>query len=302
MEKIITFLGTSSMVPTKNRNVQSIHIRIKNANFLIDCGEGTQRQMNIAGINRNKLDAILITHWHADHTSGLTGLLQTRCQIESQTPLKIIGPQGTTEFITHILQSCYFSKRPDIEIIELEKSNVPKEITTIQNMTIKYLSLNHGVPCVAYRLEEEPTTKINIEKLTEKGLTRGPKIGKLQRGHDVEHEGKTLKAKDYTFQKKGHKVCAILDTKYSSNHYKIAKDVDILICESTYDHNLTEKAQEYKHMTGTQAAKIAEKANVKKLLLTHFSQRYSSTKTIENEAKAIFSNTACANDFQQEIL
>lgn len=299
MEKTITFLGTSSMVPTKKRNVQSIHVKLDATNILIDCGEGTQRQMNIAGINRNKLDAILITHWHADHTSGIMGLLQTIGHVEFEKPLKIIGPSKTTEFLTHILQSCYFSIKPNIEIIELEETNNPEQITSIGNIDISYMTLDHGVPCNGYTLTEKTTTKIDIEKLSKYGLTRGPKIGKIQRGQKVEHEGKTLDPKDFTFLKKGKKISIIMDTKYNPRLKKIAHNADILICESTYDNSNKDKAKEYNHMTSSQAAKIAKDANAGELYLTHFSQRYRNTKTIESEAKEIFSKVKCAKDFQK---
>ena len=116
----ITFLGTSSMVPTKDRNVQSIHLEYRGEGILLDCGEGTQRQMNIAGINRTKVKKILITHWHGDHVSGLIGLIQTLGNSKDVSELSIYGPPGTKKSMSHLLETCIFDLTVDLNIVELD--------------------------------------------------------------------------------------------------------------------------------------------------------------------------------------
>ena len=119
----ITMLGTSSMVPTKERNVQSIHLDYKGEGILLDCGEGTQRQMNIAGINRTKVRKILITHWHGDHVSGIIGLIQTLGNSKDVSELKIYGPKGTQDSMNHLLKTCIFDLTVDLEVTELDISD-----------------------------------------------------------------------------------------------------------------------------------------------------------------------------------
>ena len=127
-------------------------------------------------------------------------------------------------------------------------------------------------------------------------MTQHPLLGKLQKGHDIEYNGKKIKVKDATIIKKGKKVTFILDTSYHINCIKLAKDSDYLIIESTYSDKLKDKAKEYKHLTAKQAALIAKKANVKNLILTHFSQRYKNVDELENEAKKEFKNVILATD------
>lgn len=292
----ITFLGTSSMVPTKDRNVQSIYVEYKGEGILIDCGEGTQRQMNIANINRLKVRKILITHWHGDHVSGLIGLIQTIGNTEEPKLLTIIGPEGTKKYMEHTLKSCAFDLQIDLNIEEhpvKEKTNIYEN----EDYYIEAAPMEHGIPCNAYSIVEKDKRKIDLKKLEEKGLKQGPKIGKLQRGETINYEGKKIKPEEVSHIEQGKKISFILDTLQNSNCEEIARNADLLICEATYASDKENKAEEYNHMTAEQAAIIANNADVKKLVLTHFSQRYKSVQDLQEEAKQTYPNTTMAYDF-----
>lgn len=291
----ITFLGTSSMVPTKNRNVQAIYLEYVGEGILIDCGEGTQRQMNIASINRLKVRKILISHWHGDHVSGLIGLIQTIGSCENPKTLEIFGPEGTRKHLNHLLNSCLFDLRIEIKVHEIKASSL-KTIYENENYEIKAISMNHNVPCLAYSFEEKDKRKMIKSKLEKFGL-KGKLVGDLQKGLFVKINDKKVSPEDVSKLEKGKKVTFILDTAYNANCEIIAKDSDILISESTYDLKLQEKAKEYFHLTSKDAATIAKNSNSKRLILTHFSQRYKSLDNLKKQAKNIFKNVELAKDF-----
>lgn len=295
----IIILGTSCMVPTKDRNVQGIYVEYKGEGILFDCGEGTQRQMNIAGINRNKVRKIFLTHWHGDHVSGLVGLLQTISNSETQQKIVIFGPRETKERIAHLMKSVSFEEnRIDLEIREVNPSSVEK-IYDGEDYIIQAAYLDHKMPCLGYSLIEKDVRKINMAKAKKLGLREGPLIGKLQAGLNVILKGQTITSDEVSHIQKGKKLCIVLDTLPCKNAYELAAEADILIAEAAYTSEMEEKSLEYKHMTTKQAALIATTANVKKLIITHFSQRYKTNKELEEDVKTFFPESQAAFDFMK---
>jgi len=292
----ITFLGTASMVPTKERNVQGIYLDYKGEGILVDCGEGTQRQMNIAGINRLKVKKVLISHWHGDHVSGLIGLIQTIGNTEEPGKLTIFGPVGSKERMYHLLNTCIFDLRITIDVQEID---IMKKEIIFQNddYVIEAAPLDHSVPCIGYTFTEKDTRKINLEKAKKLGIQEGPLLGKIQRGESVIVHGKEISPDDVSTVKKGKKVAFIMDTALTNSCYDLAENADILISEATFESSKAEKADKFKHLTAEQVALVANKAGVKKLILTHFSQRYKSLNDLETEAKDLFPETTLAYDF-----
>ncbi len=294
----MTFLGTSSMVPTKDRNVQGIYLDYKGEGILVDCGEGTQRQMNIAGINRLKVKKILISHWHGDHVSGLIGLIQTMGNTDEPGKLTIFGPKGTREYMNHLLQSCVFDLRLSLDINEL---NIKQKNVIFENddYMIEAAPLDHTTPCLGYTFIEKDMRKINIEKAKKLGLSEGPLLGKLQKGESVKINNKTIHPDDISSIKRGKKIAFILDTTLTDACYELAESADVLVCEATFESGKEEKALQFKHMTTEMAGLIANKSGVKKLILTHFSQRYKTLHDLEEEIKNLFQNTTLAYDFMK---
>lgn len=294
----MTFLGTSSMVPTKDRNVQGIYLDYKGEGILVDCGEGSQRQMNIAGINRLKVKKILISHWHGDHVSGMIGLIQTIGNVPEPGTLIIFGPQGTKEKMHHLLNSCIFDLRIEIEVNELNIKN-KAVIYENEDYMIEAAPLDHSVPVLGYTFIEKEKRKINMAKAKKLGIPEGPLIGKLQSGKTVKHDGKEIHPDDVSTLTAPKKIAFILDTTLTKNCYELAQNADVLVTEATYLSEQKKQAEQYKHMTTEGAALIANNSNVKKLILTHFSQRYKSLHELEKEAKEIFPNTFLAFDFMK---
>lgn len=289
----LTFLGTSYAVPTKRRNHSAIWITHEGESILLDCGEGTQRQFKKAELNAMKITKLVLTHWHGDHILGIPGLLQTLALNNYSKELEIYGPRGTKKFMEMMKNLFIHSEDLKFKVNEIGEGDKIES----KDLRITAFEMDHGVPCLAYSIEQKDRVKIDMAKLKKIGLKEGPLIGELQRGKDVTVNGKKIKAKDVTFLKKGKKIAVVLDTKLNSNCIKAAKDSDLLVCETTYLESDKDKASEYKHLTASQAAEIAHKSKSKQLYLTHISQRYESNELqILKEAKKKFKNTFLAND------
>lgn len=295
----ITFLGTGGMVPTKDRNVQGIYLEYKGEGLLIDCGEGTQRQMNIAGINRLKVKKILISHWHGDHVAGLIGLIQTLGNVDEPGTLDIFGPKGSSEYLGHMLKSCSFDLRLEINMHEIEAGKKPETFFENDEYKLQAAALEHRIPCLGYSFVEKDQRKIQMAKAEKFGLREGPDLGRLQKGESISFKGKTIHPDEISYIKKGKKITFILDTEECEAMNNLAQDADLLISEANFDSELEEKAEKSKHLTAQVVAQVASQANVKKLILTHFSQRYKSVEKLQEDAQKVFPETTCAHDFMQ---
>lgn len=289
----IIFLGTSSMQPTKDRNLFSILFKHKTEKILIDCGEGTQRQLKIVGTAPTKINRLLLTHLHGDHINGLPGFLQNLYANQYKKTLEIYGPKGTKNLIKNVQKIT--TGKVKLKIKEIK----PGIVLKTDDLIIKAISLKHSTLTYGYSFEEPPKRKINLNYLKKFGLKKHPLLKKLQKGKNITYKGKKISVSKATYKVPGKKITFIVDTGYCQNAIKLAKNSDLLVCESTFIDELKERAKHYKHLTASQAATIAKKSKSKKLILTHFSQRYKSTDKILKQAKKIFKNTTCAKDFMK---
>lgn len=288
----ITILGTAAMVPTKNRNHPSVLLNYKAENILFDCGENTQRQLITKGFSSAKLTKVLITHWHGDHSLGLPGLIQSMAHNNYKKKLEIFGPKNSKKFVNKMISAFLLKNK-----IQYKVREVKNKFYQTRDFTLEALPMKHSSPCLAYSITEKPKRKIDLKYLKKFNLKNNPIIANLQKGKDITYKGKKIKASKATFIVQGKKVAYITDTLFNQNCIKISNNADLLICESTFASDLKDKAREYLHLTAQDAAKIAKKAKVKKLILTHFSTRYKDNSIMEKEAKKIFKNTTLATDF-----
>ncbi|MFH1072136.1 MAG: ribonuclease Z [Nanoarchaeota archaeon] len=294
----LTFLGTSCMVPTKERNTPGIFLDFKGEGILFDCGEGSQRQMNIAGINRNRVKKVLLSHWHGDHVAGLIGLIQTLGNEDRSATLTIYGPAGTKERLNHLMQAVAFDLRVNITVHELKPKGVERFFEN-KEYALECVSLQHSVPCLGFSFIEKERLRINMQKAKAAGLKEGPLLGKLQAGQAVTVQKKTIRPEDVSYKVAEKKLTIILDTEETDEIIQLAKDADLLIIEATYTSAAEEKAEQYRHLTAKQAALIAQRANVKRMIMTHFSQRYKIVDEFLEEAQTYFPESSCAYDFMK---
>ena len=297
-EKVrITFLGTGSAVPTARRNHQAVLLQYKDENILFDCGEGTQRQFRHAKLNPCKLTRIFITHWHADHVLGLPGLLKTLALNNYNKILKIYGPEGTKKMMElYLALFVHKTKQFQIKVHEINDSTPVDE----KEFRIEAEKMQHNCPTLAYSFFLKEKTRLDKKKLEKLKLPNSAILGELARGKKMKIKGKIIDGKKLIYRQKEKKITLILDTLYNRKAEQLAKNSDLLICESTYNEEGKELAREYLHLTAKQAAEIAKKSKSKKLILTHLSQRNEANpKIVLREAKKIFKNTEIAEDLMR---
>ncbi|MBL7170202.1 MAG: ribonuclease Z [Candidatus Aenigmarchaeota archaeon] len=295
----ITFLGTVSGIPSLTRNHSAIvleHFTADREVFLFDCGEGTQKQLMKSDVTFMSIDKIFITHWHADHFAGLIPMIQTMNLEKRSKPLTIFAPEAE-RFVSNIMDMGYFGLRFPVKAV-----NVPfegSEITKIdegENYEISSVPVLHTVPTVGYCFEEKDKWNIHEDKLKELGIKKGPWLKKLKKEGKMDWKGKEVKIEDIGYVKKGLKVVYSGDTAPCDNIVKISKDADLLIHDGTF---LEEDADEKAHTNVKEAGRLAKKANVKQLILTHISRRYTDVKELEDQAREVFPSALVARDMMK---
>lgn len=292
----VIFLGTAAMVPNKDRAHSCVFVSYAGEGILFDCGENAQRQLKIAGVPPTKVTKVLISHWHGDHVLGLPGLIQTLCSSEYERTLSIYGPKGTKEFMKNLFKAFVFDKK----LIRLDINEVGcGRIFENREYILEAEPLEHSILSLGYGLIEKDRRKINLDYVRKIGIPDGPLLGRLQEGKGITFKGERITPEKATTIVKGKKLVYIADTVPCQNAVKLAKNADLLIIEATYASNLEDKAEEYRHLTAKQAAVIAAQAGVKKLVLTHFSNRYKTTHELEEEAKTQFRDVIAAKDFMK---
>jgi ribonuclease Z len=299
----IVFLGTGAGVPAKERNVTGIALQLleeRGATWLFDCGEATQHQILHTSIRPRRIEKIFITHLHGDHLFGLPGLLGSRSFQGGDSLLTIYGPKGIKEFIDVSLRVSTTHLRYPVEIVEIEEGILFED----EQFIVSTAKLEHGIPSYGYRIVEKdlPGTLL-VDKLKAENVTPGPIFSRIKAGETVELEdGRIVDGKEFVGPPQKGRIITILgDTRECKNSIVLSEDADLLIHEATFSAQEEELAFDYYHSTTTQAATIAAKAKVKRLILTHISSRYQgeSCSVLLNEAKDVFENSHLAQDFMR---
>ena len=304
----ITFLGTSSGVPTLTRNVSSLALKLsqKAEVWLFDCGEGTQHQLIKSTIKSSQIRKIFITHMHGDHIYGLPGLLATLGLSGNSKGIDIYGPSNLKNFIYSALKNSYCKISFPLKFFEVENSaQTNTNLFEDELMEVKCASLKHRLPAFGYRVnEKDKPGQFNLEKAKKLNIPEGPIYARLHSGQRVKLEdGRILNGSDFCGKpRKGESFVYCTDTIFSKRAVELSKNVDLLVHESTFSDKDEEMAFEKLHSTTIMAAKTALLSNAKKLVLTHISPRYTPKSLVKpidllNEAKQIFPNTFLAKDF-----
>ncbi len=306
----VTFLGTSSGVPTLNRNVSAMVLKPPQRSelWLFDCGEGTQHQFIKSNLKLSQIKKIFITHMHGDHIYGLPGLLASIGLAGSSLGIEIYGPTPLKNFIDSCLYNSSSRLAYPLKFHQVENAAISQEILfEDSDLEVKTAPLKHRIPSFAYRVNQKNRPgRFNLEKAKSKNIAPGPVYAALQRGEEVRlDDGRIFSGKEFCGPPRpGVSMVYCTDTVYTESAVEISREADLLIHESTYSYKETDMAFQRGHSTATMAAQIAAKANVNKLILTHLSPRYTpgnetSPNDLLNEAKAIFPNTQLAKDFLQ---
>ena len=290
----ITFLGTAASRPTVGRGVSAVALQREGDLMLFDCGEGTQRQMMRFGTGFG-VQAIFITHLHADHFLGIIGLLRTMALQGREEPLRLFGPKGSEEILGQAVHLGV--DRTPFPVIPKELS--PGDTVSFGEYQVEAFNVRHGTSAVGYALREHPRLgRFDLERAQELGIPEGPLFGRLHRGESVEVDGREIQASEVVGEPRpGRLVVYTGDTRPSSEVSRLAQGADLLIHEATFGEEEAERAHETFHSTAKGAAGVARDAGVKRLIITHLSARYSDNPTpLLDEASAVFPNTVVARD------
>jgi len=291
----VTFLGTSAARPTVERSVSSITITREGETVMFDCGEGTQRQMMRHGVGFS-LSEIFFTHFHADHYLGVIGLIRTLALQGRTEPMVFYGPRGANRVLQAAINLGVERATFPLEIEELK----PGDRLDRDEYAIEVIEVEHGGGAMGYALREhERLGRFNPELAAELGIPEGPLWGKLHRGESVQlPNGRTVGPADLVGPSRPGRVVVLSgDTRPCESVVAAAEGADLLVHDATFGEDEKDRASETAHSTATEAAQVALAANVGRLVLTHFSARYSaSAKILVDEARAVFGPVVAAKD------
>ena len=291
-------LGCGGMMPLPYRHLTSVLLRREGDLFLFDGGEGTQVSLRRLNLKWKKINAIFVSHTHADHVTGLPGILMLSSQVDRTEPLYIIGPPKIAEYIETSRKVLDMYINYPIVVKEITEPGV---VYSGEDFYVRAFPLKHTKTCVGYTLEElERPGEFNPEKAKELGVPCGPLWSKLQHGETVmTDDGRLVHSEDVMGKNRsGRKVSYVTDTQYLPSIADEVRGSDLLFCEGMFTEEYADQAAEKKHMTAKQAARIAKDANVGKMALIHYSPRYSDYElgNILSEAKEIFPETVLSRD------
>jgi ribonuclease Z len=294
----ILFLGTSASAPSAKRGLAALIVKHDEYRFLVDCGEGTQRQILQAGVGFKNLTRILLTHGHLDHILGLGGLLSTFLRWEATEELDIFGGRTTLDRVHDLLYGVVLRGNPAPMPLRLNEIK-PGLFFEADDFTVSAFPVTHrGPDCLGFVFEGKARRPFLPEKADELGVPFGPERRDLVEGKTIAlPDGKRVKPDDVLGPlQKGVKLVVVGDTGKTEDLVEVCKDADALVIESTYTEGEAEMAHQFSHLTAHMAAELAVKAGIKKLILTHISRRYRE-KDILKEAQVVFPNTSVARDF-----
>lgn len=294
-------LGCGGMMPLPYRHLTSVLLRRDGDLFLFDGGEGTQVSLKRLNLKWKKIDAIFVSHTHADHVTGLPGILMLSSQVDRTEPLYIYGPPKIKEYIetSRKVLDMYINYP-----IIVQEITAPCVVHSGKDFYIRAFPLDHTKTCVGYTLEElDRPGEFNPEKARELGVPCGPLWSQLQNGFEVTaQDGSIVKPEQVLGEKRsGRKFSFVTDTLYKPSIAEEVKGSDLLVCEGMFEKALIDQAKEKKHMTAEQAATIARDADVKRMCLIHYSPRYTDKELnlLLEEAQAIWPKAELSRDRMQ---
>ncbi len=290
----LVFLGTSAAQPTENRGLSCICLEREGEVLMFDAGEAAQISYMKSSLGWNKKMKIFVTHLHGDHCVGILGLLQTMSMQNRTETLEIFGPRGIEDFIGANIKVLNFGLSFPILITTIKEG----EIFEYEKYKISTCKANHSVTAFSYLFEErDKAGRFNVEKAKELGIPEGNLWNKLQNGNEISIGDKTISPQQVLGEKRpGKKIGISGDTMPTEELEKFFKGCDYLVFDSTFLDEEKGKALDTHHSTAKQAATVAKNANVKNLILTHFSARYKDEEGHLKEAKEIHDSVITAKD------
>ncbi|CAM3825530.1 ribonuclease Z [Kibdelosporangium persicum] len=280
----LVVLGTASQVPTRQRNHNGYLLRWDGEGILFDPGEGTQRQMLMAGVAANDITRICLTHFHGDHCLGVPGVVQRLSLDGVRHRVFAHYPASGRQYFDRLRHACPFH-----EVAEIHEEPVDRDGPVAAGAfgVLEARRLDHTMEAFGYRLVEPDGRRMVPERLDAFGVT-GPAVGELQRNGVLDVDGRTVRVEDVSVPRRGQRFAFVMDTRLCDAVHELAEGVDMLVIEATFLAEDTSLATEYGHMTAAQAGRVAQESGVRQLVLTHFSQRYDEPARFHAEAAEVF--------------
>ena len=285
-------LGTSSQVPTRHRNHNGYLLRWDGEGLLFDPGEGSQRQLLLAGAPASTVTRLCLTHFHGDHCLGVPGVVQRLSVDEVRHPVRAYFPASGQQFFARLRHACVFH---DLAEVREEPVVADGPIATGAFGVLEARRLDHSIDAVGYRLIEPDGRRLVPELLARFGVA-GPAIGELQRAGSIQTSGRTVRLSEVSEPWRGQRFGFVMDTRLCDAVYALADGADLLVIEATFLSEDSELATRYGHLTARQAARLAAECGVRRLVLTHFSQRYTDSQRYRDEAAEVFDDLVIAED------
>lgn len=292
-DRELVVLGTASRAPTRERNHNGYLLRWDGESVLFDPGEGTQRQLLLAGESAAGVDRICITHLHGDHCLGLPGVLLNRHLHGRVEPLEVIAPAEDAGLVEQLI--ALTGEAAETAWVHAAE---PGELVTPPPYRLVAAALDHTVPTLGYRLEEPDGRRMDPEALAAFGID-GPDVQRLRDAGELSVGGRTVHLDEVSEPRRGQRVAVVMDTRRCDAAVELARDADLLLIEATFLEEHAELAEPYGHITARQAAEIAVEAGARQLVLTHFSQRYPDPERIRAEAAQVYPRVHVAADLER---
>ena len=290
----LVVLGTSSQAPTRSRAHPGAVLRWDDEVVLLDPGEGTQRQLTLAGIAAGSISRILLTHLHGDHCLGLPGVLQ-RMTLDGARSVDLWFPAAGQEYVDRLRHASVAHEGLDVREHPVDSDGL---VDRWPGLELHARALDHRTPTYGWRLQEPDGRRMLPARLAEAGV-HGPDVGRLVRDGVLDVGGRPFRVEDVSEPRPGQSFAVVMDTRVCDAAVELARQVDLLVCESTYLTGEADLAEAYAHLTAAQAGRIAADAGARRLVLMHYSARHSEEQVFAAEARRHFADVHAARDLDR---
>jgi len=288
----LVVLGSASQTPTRHRNHNGYLLRWDGHSVLFDPGEGTQRQLLLSGASPSGIGHICITHFHGDHCLGLPGMLQRLSLDQVVHPVEVLFPASGSVYFDRLRHASAYQDHLDVRPVPVAADG---PVSATGPFTIEAVRLDHDPETFGWRVVEPDGIRFLPDRLVELGL-EGPDVGRLATDGALAHDGRRIALDEVSVPRPGQRMAFVMDTGMCDAAVALAGGSDLVVCEATFASHDVALARRYRHLTAADAARVARDAGARRLVITHFSQRYPDVRVLLDEASAVFDDVVAAED------